>query len=67
MNYIYEMPAEMLKEADKKGRVELFEYESQTYAEPSEKLHKKAYVYLPYDYDEKRTDHTRTSLTLYKE
>ena len=54
MNYIYEMPAEMLKETDKKGRVELFEYESQTYDESSEKLHKKAYVYLPYGYDEKK-------------
>ncbi len=54
MDYIYEMPAEMLKETDKKGRVELFEYDSQTYAEPSEKLHKKAYVYLPYGYDENK-------------
>lgn len=52
MNYIYEMPEEMLKEAANKGRVEVLEYTSQTYDEDSKPLNKKALVYLPYGYDE---------------
>ncbi len=52
MNYIYEMPEEMLKEAANKGKVEVLEYTSQTYDEDSRPLNKKALVYLPYGYDE---------------
>ena len=66
MNYIYEMPAEMLKECDKKGTVERFEYESRVYdkddgtddntaatnaQKSAEKLQKGAWVYVPYGYD----------------
>ncbi|MBE5832494.1 MAG: hypothetical protein E7306_12255 [Butyrivibrio sp.] len=54
MNYIFEMPKEMLKETEKKGTVELLEYESQTYDDDAKKLHKCAWVYLPYDYDENK-------------
>ncbi len=51
MNYVYEMPQSMLAETDKKGKVELFEYESQTYDDSARPLHKKAFVYLPYGYN----------------
>lgn len=52
MNYIFEMPSEMLRENDKKGTVERFTYSSQTYDEQgSLPLEKSAWVYLPYDYD----------------
>ena len=52
MNYIYEMPEAMLKETDKKGTVERFYYDTETYdAEGSHALHKGAWVYLPYGYD----------------
>ena len=52
MEYIYEMPEEMLKECKHKGSVVRFEYDSQTYDEGnSEKLNKGAWVYTPYDYD----------------
>lgn len=52
MNYVNEMPQAMLQETDKKGTVERFEYESQTYDENGSKpLHKGAWVYLPYGYD----------------
>lgn len=52
MNFVYEMPAEMLEETDQKGTVERFTYESQTYDEDSSQpLHKGAWVYLPHGYD----------------
>ena len=51
MDYIYEMPEEMLKECAHKGTVERFEYDTFTYDEVSEPLHKGAWVYLPYGYD----------------
>ena len=52
MNYIFEMPSEMLQENDKKGTVERFTYSSQTYDEQgSLPLEKSAWVYLPYGYD----------------
>lgn len=51
MEYIYEMPAKMLEESDKKGTVELLEYESKTYDDANRPLNKKALVYLPYGYD----------------
>lgn len=50
MEYVFEMPKEMLEETDKKGRVELLEYDSQTYDNNAKILHKKAWVYLPYGY-----------------
>ena len=52
MDKIYEMPEKMLKECDKAGTVERFEYESSTYDEENRPLHKGAWVYLPYGYDE---------------
>ena len=52
MNYVYDMPAEMLKECEKKGKVERFEYESFTYEEDNKPLKKGAWVYLPFGYDE---------------
>ncbi|MBE5877406.1 MAG: hypothetical protein E7290_11030 [Lachnospiraceae bacterium] len=52
MNYVYEMPQEMLQEASQKGNVERFEYDTQTYdTEDSHAMHKGAWVYLPYGYD----------------
>ena len=52
MNYIFEMPSEMLQENDKKGTVERFTYSSQTYDEQgSLPLEKSAWIYLPYGYD----------------
>ena len=52
MNYVFEMPNEMLKETEKKGRVELLEYDSQTYDDSNRNLHKAAWIYLPYGYNE---------------
>ena len=55
MEYVTKLPAEMLKEAKHQGKVELMWYFSSTYeGESSRRLHKKAYVYLPYGYDEKK-------------
>ena len=54
MEFIYEMPAAMLEETDKKGTVERFEYESQTYDAENKNLHKGAWVYLPYGYDKEK-------------
>ena len=51
MDYVFEMPAEMLQETDKKGTVERFEYDTFTYDEENKPLHKGAWVYLPYGYD----------------
>lgn len=52
MNYVYEMPKEMLEECDKKGSVERFEYDSFTYDDgDSQPIHKGAWVYLPFGYD----------------
>ncbi len=52
MEFVYEMPAQMLQETDKKGTVEKIEYESHTYGDgESLPLHKEAWVYLPYGYD----------------
>ena len=55
MNYIFEMPQEMLKEIPEKGTIELLEYESKAYEEEGQRvLHKKARVYLPYGYDKSK-------------
>lgn len=52
MNFVYEMPAAMLLETDKKGTVERFYYNTGTYDEPdSLPMKKTAWVYLPYGYD----------------
>ena len=51
MNYVYEMPAEMLQECDKKGTVERLNYDTFTYEEDNQPLHKGAWVYVPYGYD----------------
>ena len=52
MNFVYEMPAAMLLETDKKGTVERFIYNTQTYDERvSQPMEKGAWVYLPYGYD----------------
>ena len=51
MNYIDEMPEEMLQEAAHKGSVEVLTYTSQTYDEDAKTLNKTALVYLPYGYD----------------
>ena len=53
MKYVYEMPAEMLQETDRKGRVERLEYDSFTYDKNDNRpIHKGAWVYLPYGYNE---------------
>ena len=54
MDYVFEMPAEMLAETDKKGVVERFEYDTFTYDEENKPLHKGAWVYLPYGYDKSK-------------
>lgn len=51
MSFINEMPEEMLKECPAKGKVEYFEYDTFTYEEDNKPLHKGAWVYLPYNYD----------------
>lgn len=51
MDYVYEMPEAMLKACDKKGTVERFEYDTFTYEENNQPMHKGAWVYLPYGYD----------------
>ena len=52
MQYIYEMPKEMLAECGQMGVVERFEYDTNTYDEGNNKpLKKGAWVYLPYGYD----------------
>ena len=52
MEYVYEMPEEMLEECAQKGSVERFEYDTFTYDEGDSKpLKKGAWVYLPYGYD----------------
>ncbi len=51
MDYVFEMPQNMLAECANKGTVELFEYTSETYDDEHRQLSKKAFVYLPYGYD----------------
>ncbi|WP_022760758.1 alpha/beta hydrolase [Butyrivibrio sp. AD3002] len=54
MDFIYEMPSKMLSEQPNKGRIEILEYDSQTYDDEARILHKKALVYLPCGYDESK-------------
>lgn len=52
MEYVYEMPAEMLADTLHHGEVRRFEYDTRTYDEGEDHpLHKGAWVYLPYGYD----------------
>lgn len=50
MNYIYEIPEEYLVKAEKQGKVERFEYDTNMYDGDNETLKKGAWVYLPYGY-----------------
>ncbi len=53
MDYVFEMPKEMLVENEQKGSVTYFEYDTSTYDEKVPKpLQKGAYVYLPYGYSD---------------
>ncbi len=53
MEYIYEMPEEMLVENEQHGEVRRFEYDTETYdKDNSRPMHKGAWVYLPYGYSE---------------
>lgn len=55
MEYIYEMPEDMMRETDRRGEVRRFMYDTQTYDEKeSRPLRKGAWVYLPWGYDEGR-------------
>ena len=54
MEYIYEMPERMLKEAVNQGRVEKFEYTTSTYDAENKELKKSAWVYVPYGYNENK-------------
>jgi len=55
MNFVYEMPAAMLQKTDKKGTVERFLYNAETYDERvSLPMAKAAWIYLPYGYDSKK-------------
>lgn len=52
MEYIYEMPTDMLADTPCRGEVRRFEYDTRTYDEGEDHpLHKGAWVYLPYGYD----------------
>lgn len=52
MEYVYELPTEMMKETTRQGVVKRFVYDTQTYeAETSRPMQKGAWVYLPYGYD----------------
>ncbi len=50
MEYVFEMPAAMLKECGKCGTVERLEYDTETYEENGHEMHKGAWVYVPYGY-----------------
>lgn len=53
MDYVYEMPAEMLKEGAPRGEVRRFFYDTRTYeTEGDRPLRKGAWVYLPDGYSE---------------
>lgn len=53
MEYVYELPGEMLDKNVPHGEVKRFEYDTQTYDEGgSHPLHKGAWVYLPHGYSE---------------
>ena len=53
MEYIYELPTEMLGKDAPHGEVRRFEYNTQTYdKDSSHPLHKGAWVYLPHGYNE---------------
>lgn len=55
VEFVYEMPAAMLRETDRRGEVRRFTYDSRTYeAEDDHILHKGAWVYLPHGYDAAR-------------
>lgn len=55
MKFVNEMPQEMQKTPKCCGTVERFEYDTFSYDESGSKpLHKGAWVYLPYGYDEKQ-------------
>lgn len=55
MEFVYEMPPNMLKAPETCGRVERFEYDTFTYDEGgSRPLHKGAWVYLPPEYSEEK-------------
>lgn len=50
MDFVFEMPEGMLKECSDGGIVERFSYDTYTYEEQNEPLHKGAWVYLPKGY-----------------
>ena len=52
MKYVFKIPEAMLKPCDQQGKVERFEYDTFSYEGDNRKLHKGAWVYLPYGYDE---------------
>ena len=55
MEYVYEMPADMLEKTHACGEVKRFEYDTKTYEEGSDRsLRKGAWVYLPHGYDQGR-------------
>ena len=55
MEYVHEMPAEMLEKTHACGEVKRFEYDTKTYEEGSDRsLRKGAWVYLPHGYDQGR-------------
>lgn len=55
MEYVYELPANMLQETTQRGEVKRFIYDTQTYdADSNHALHKGAWVYLPYGYSSTR-------------
>ena len=52
MEYIYEMPEDMMRETGRRGEVRRFMYDTQTYDEKeSRPLRKGAWVYLPCGYE----------------
>ena len=51
MKYVYELPAEMMQETEKRGEVRRLDYDTNTYdGDAGRPLHKGAWVYLPHGY-----------------
>lgn len=52
MKFVYEMPADMLRETAKQGEVKRFTYDTRTYEKGDDRtIHKGAWIYLPHGYD----------------
>lgn len=55
MDFVYEIPKNLLTQCLRHGTVERFEYDTFTYDEENLSQHKGAWVYLPYGYDSSKS------------